>query len=216
VSSFHAAAVAALMAMWSSEAGVGVDDERWGDKRDEVDYLVQTFADASSVDPLVDARTDVLLLGSVAWYESRLSLRPKDGDPLHLPGGDVGTVVGPMQISKAAPSWVKNWPELAKKWPGLTVEAMRDPVVNIRLAHDILSFWKTQCGGPPGVWLTAYGWGRCPNVRGRGHVVDWEGRRRCRTMRRLMDRVASEDVGYSVPLDWACEVDHARTVPNPQ
>jgi hypothetical protein len=202
---FYAELVAALMALWGHEAGVGDDDPRWETKRDEVDYLTQVFV-AAADGTLIDPRTDALLLGTVAWYESRLSLRPKDGDPLHLPSGDVGTVVGPMQVSKAAPSWVRGWPGLAEKWDGLTVERMREPSVNVELARDILVFWKDQCGGGPGVWLTAYGWGRCPPKRGANgeRLVDWEGRRRCSTLWKLMNRVAARDVGYLAPLGFYC------------
>lgn len=211
---FTSALAAALMALWSHETGVGEHDSRWEPKSDEIDYMTQVFVDVASDRWLIDPKTDAILLAAVSWHESRVSTHPKDGDPLHLAGGDVGTVVGPMQVSKAAPGWIKLWPELRERWSGLTVDQMREPRVNVELARDILSFWKERCGGPPGVWLTAYGWGRCPTKRWDGRrSIDWEGRARCKTIRRIIEYVASREVGYETPLSFRCEYTQCRDLP---
>jgi hypothetical protein len=199
---FYKILFAILMLKWGHASGVGQDDGRWLDKKPEVETLTQIFVDTAKPGVLIDPDTDAMLLATQAWYESALKLKPKDGDPLRLHDGDVGTVVGPMQVSKAAPGWVVLLPGLGH-WKGLNVEKMRDPATNVRLAYDIIKYWKDTCGGPPGVWLTAYGWGRCPTQLWNGNrTVDWEGKRRCKTLTWMMKEAAKE--GYKMPDDWQC------------
>jgi hypothetical protein len=194
--------VAVLMLRWGHEGGVGETDNRWVDKKPEVEELTQLFINTAEEGKLVDPHTDAMILATQAWYESRISLKPPDGDPMHLRTGDVGTVVGPMQISKAAPGWVKLWPELGQ-WNGLTVKEMREPKVNVALAYDILQLWKKLCGGPPGVWIDAYGMGHCPKKWGDSYGIGWEGRRRCKTLTWMMKKTA-EKGAYTMPEGWNC------------
>jgi hypothetical protein len=200
---FFTALVTVLMAKYGHEGGIGQIDNRWVDKKPEVEALSQIFIDTAKNGSLVDPQTDALILATQAWYESRVSLKPPDGDPRYQMGKKVGTVVGPMQISKAAPGWVTLWPE-SEKWKGLNVEKMRDPKTNVDLGYDILKFWKSQCGGSPGVWITAYGWGKCPTKLWNGNrTVDWEGKRRCKTITWMMKKLEKENV-YQMPENWSC------------
>ncbi len=191
-----------LMLKWGHAAGVGTDDPRWAEKKPEVETLTQIFLDVAKPGVLVDPNTDAMLLATQCWFESALKLKPKDGDPTHLLAGNVGTVVGPMQISKAAPGWVSLLPGM-EKWKGLTVEQMRDPATNVALAYDILTYWKGACGGPPGVWIAAYGMGKCPvKTWGGNSAIGWEGRRRCKTLTWMMKETVKQ--GYAMPDDWSC------------
>jgi len=186
------------------------EDKRIAKRRKEVDAVAAIHIEVAKEGKLVDPITDAAILSSVSFFESRHMLKPKDGDARwsYKRQKSIGTVVGPMQITKAAPLFVKSWPKaMRNKYEGLTVEKMRDPKLNIELAYDILALWKKRCGGPPGVWITAYGWGRCPSYDyTRKHKwVDWEGRRRCRLTTQTMKRlVASDSLEYEMPDKWYC------------
>jgi hypothetical protein len=205
---FYAALVTVLMRLWGHEAGVGEIDNRWEDKKPEVEQLSKMFVETAKSGDLVDPQTDAMILATLAWYESRIMLKPPDGDVMHLHEGNVGTAVGPMQINKAAPYYVVQWPG-GERWKGLDVAKMRDPATNIELAYFNLKFRKDTCGGPPGVWIAAYGMGKCPKKWGQdNYSIGWEGKRRCKTLTRLMKKLA-EKGGYTMPTDWSCSAPKA-------
>lgn len=186
------------------------NDKRIEKRRKEVNAVAAIHVEVAKKGQLVDEKVDAAILASISFFESRHMLKPKDGDARYSQAQKklVGTVVGPMQVSKAAPRLVKIWPEpWRSKWDGLTVKKMRDPKTNVELAYDILKMWKDMCGGPPGVWITAYGWGRCPkwDYTRKHKYVDWEGRRRCRLITQTMVRMAKDDeLGWKMPEDWYC------------
>lgn len=199
---FFQALVAVLMLQWGHETGVGDQDNRWEDKKPEVEQLAKFIVDEAKEGYLVDPQTDAMILGTQAWYESRLKLQPPDGDIMHLHQGDVGTAVGPMQINKAAPFYVVQWPN-GERWRGLDVAKMRDPKTNVELAYFNLKYRKDTCGGPPGAWIAAYGMGHCPQHWGDNWSIGWEGRRRCQTLTKMMKRMEKKGV-YTMPADWSC------------
>jgi hypothetical protein len=200
-----------LMSFWQIEAGVGPenDDPRYDDKMTEVSQLTDMFVETAKDGHLVDPETDAAILGTISWFESRIMLKPKDGDPRFSGGRNgkyQGSVVGPMQISKGAPIWVKTWP-MRDEWLGLTVEQMRDPKTNVKLAYDILTYWKDTCGGPPGVWISAYGSGKCPGKYGKNSYSITKGARgRCKMLVRIMQGLASNKHGikYVIPPGFSC------------
>lgn len=199
---FFKALVAILMLKWGHEAGIGEIDNRWVDKKPEVEELTQLYIDVAKEGALIDPQADAMLLATISWYESRLSRKPPDGDPRYNMGVRVGTVVGPMQISKVAPTYVVLWPG-GERWRGLTVEQMRDPRTNIELAYFNLKYRKSACGGPPGTWIAAYGMGKCPGHWGDNWSIGWEGKRRCKTLTWMMKKAAEKGV-YTMPSDWSC------------
>jgi len=203
-----------MILMFSREApGIMKNTPQMEARRQEITQLAKIHAEVAAPGHLVDPQTDAALLAAVSWFESRHMLKPRDGDARYNQAQQklVGTVVGPMQVSKAAPQIVPTWSILGPKYKGLTVEKMRDPRKNVELAYDILRQWKDQCEGSPGVWITAYGWGRCPGKTfgPSERTVDWEGKRRCKlatqTMIR-MEKAARTDPNftYTVPKDWYC------------
>jgi hypothetical protein len=199
-----------LMIMREAPGVTDPNDKRLDKRRVEVKELAALHIEVAKKGQLVDPLTDAAILTGISFYESRHMLKPKDGDARFnwRTQKSVGTVVGPMQVSKAAPRLVKIWPEPWRtKWKGLTVKKMRDPKTNIALAYDILKMWKDMCGGPPGVWVTAYGWGRCPkyDYTRKHKYVDWEGRRRCKLITQTMERLAKNpEAKYDMPEKWYC------------
>jgi hypothetical protein len=201
---FWKALVTVLMMKWGHAAGVGTIDNRWDDKKVEVEQLSQLFVEEAREGALVDPKTDAMILTTIAWFESSLMLQPPDGDPRYNMGVKVGTVVGPMQVSKAAPTYLPLWPGGAE-WQGLTVARMREPKVNVAVAYFNLKYRKQSCGGPPGAWIAAYGMGKCPSHWGNNFSIGWEGRRRCKFLTGLMKRVAADPTsGYTLPENWSC------------
>jgi hypothetical protein len=146
---------------------------------------------------LVSTEADMALLTTIQWYESRFRVDTPDGDCFQtITGRKTCWAVGPMQVSKAFPQWVKGWSaEERETWAGIGVKQLRDPETNVRVGYGLLKRWKTLCGGERlGTWITAYGSGKCP----RGGRVDREGKRRCATTRRILVRLEA------LPEDWKC------------
>lgn len=103
----------------------------------------------------------------------------------------------------------------------LSVEDLRDPLTNVRLGYALLWHWKVAAdlglparetrATPPGVWLTAWGWGKLPGPHPRTvRYVDREGRQRCALATRLLAQLAeaahAEGSGFrfEVPEGWYC------------
>jgi len=199
-----------MVLMFSREAPqlVKSDAPKLKERRAEIHKLAALHAEVTKKGALIDPKTDAALFAAISWYESRQMLKPRDGDRRLMRDGKIrGTAVGPMQVSMGATEWVKWWDVGKKKYKGLTVKQMRDPKFNIELFYDIMQHWKKTCGGPPGVWITAYGWGRCPkyDYTRKHKTVDWEGRRRCKLMTATMKRMAANpDFDYEMPEDWYC------------
>jgi hypothetical protein len=146
---------------------------------------------------------------------------------------------GPMQISEGnlriMPAWqevrsvfadIKPWQQQVDehgvnpwKLQPASIDELRDPEVNVRFGYSALWHWKNTCTGrrddprstPAGVWMTAWGWGKCPPPSRRTvGYVDREGRRRCdkatTMMKRLVELARSPQASfdYTLPDGWYC------------
>ncbi len=145
---------------------------------------------------VAESDAEAAVLASIQYFEGRYRVRPKDGDCRPFWNGSAWArrcgAFGPMQISVAAPRWLVR---MDSKWKGITVKELRDPRRHVEAAQEILNSWRKKCGGKSyGVWITAYGWGRCPT---KGYV-DWEGSRRCALATAILE------AGNRVPEGWKC------------
>ncbi len=158
-----------------------------------VERLARIDLEVTSGGRLVSSDVDWALVAAVQWYESRFRPEPPDGDCTEL--GLLGAyrrtcqAVGPMQLNTAAGWFLRQeLPSLA----GARAAQLREPQTNVLAGYATLNRWKGICGGPPAIWLTAYGWGRCPQR------TDWEGARRCALATALLDRAGTK------PDGWIC------------
>ena len=124
---------------------------------------------------LVGKQTDVLLLSSVNYRETRMRLPAPEGDCRYehrlsnVPTGQwprdykpvlkqVCHAVGPMQLNKGNVRHLPHWAEVqgefkdrawSSKNPGkenpLTPAELADPKTNVRLAYAVLEHWKAEC-----------------------------------------------------------------------
>jgi hypothetical protein len=203
----------------------------------EVAQMIEVDRKVAERGALVNPEIDRLLLGSVRFFESRFRVAPKDGDCrehryANLPSGSwpVGFDVtkapkwcpakGPMQIDFGTRFVIPTWPEareLGIEKRRYTEDEWREPVFNVRLGYTILAHWKAESDRgvrrttPPGVWFTAFGWGKVPPFNRRTvRYVDREGRRRCEFATSMMTELArlatQKDAGFSfaLPSDWWC------------
>lgn len=225
------ALIAIMLAMITKEIPwIEKKPEKLAEYRADITKMVEVDRRWASRGLLVDARTDRLLLGAIRFFEARFSSQPRDGDcsfvRRHLSEAQkralrdpktrllpawatqpqrVCNAVGPMQVSRTVRVLVQGWPEyqqlgLPQK---LTVEQMRDPELGVGVGYSVLSHWK-KCGGPPGVWITAYGWGKCPPKHPRtDRVIDFEGKRRCKKVAAFMTALEEKGV-YQRPQGWWC------------
>ncbi len=159
------------------------------------DYRNEIAVMADLTYTIGDNDADRALLSAVQYFESRHRGSPKDGDCRPIWKANTWVMhcsaFGPMQLSKGV---VSQLPRIDPFWSGVTLEQLREPRRNIAAAYTVLNYWRSTCNGSPGVWLTAYGWGRCPP---RGYV-DGEGRRRCALATAIL-RSARR-----LPDDWKC------------
>jgi hypothetical protein len=144
-------------------------------------------------------------LPSVSW--------PKGYKPVYTKRCNA---VGPMQLAVGhranLPSWQevsmefsadRGWDyEEAKTWKNnpFTVDDLRDPRTNVRIAYAELVHWKYACvakdgaEAPVGVWLTAYRYGSCPSrskATGR-YYIDAEAKKRCSLVAEMARELTSE------------------------
>jgi len=192
--------------------------------REDVQVLGDMFVDTGSRGYLVSKDIDPLFLAGMSWEESRYRQHGPDGDPIfkgglmictkpgpcygpRTPRVRIGNSVGPMQISRAAPYWVKIWeddnlPE-GKLWHGLTLKRLRDPATNIAFAYSLLGKYKRDCGGSPAVWIDSYGRGKCTP----GHTYKHVGRKakkRCKNVDKLVKKMSELYPEFEVPKSFAC------------
>ena len=112
-----------------------------------------------------------------------------------------------MQISRAAPHWVKVWeddnlPE-GKLWHGLTLNQLRKPAINVAFAYTLLKKYKRECGGSPAVWIDSYGRGKCTP----GHTYKHVGRKakkRCEHVDTFVKKISALDLEFQTPEDFQC------------
>ncbi len=129
----------------------------------------------------------------------------------------VCNAVGPMQIAKGNLHNLPSWPEVSSEfsdrgWSSdepasikqnpITLEELRDPKVNVRLAYAALEHWKNVCRdkdgaeAPVGVWFTAYRYGRCPAKHRSGEFyVDEEAKTRCSLVASMVDALSADADG---------------------
>lgn len=178
--------IATMLAALSTEIPKVETDERFAPHRKSVAMLAAINAEQA------ETVEEAAVLVAVQWFEARYRVKPRDGDPRFNRElkRNVGTAVGPMQISKGATFWL---PRIDPQWRGVTVEVLRDPETNVRAGLSVLRHWRATCVGKPGAWISAYGWGKCTP---RGYV-DREGVRRCAVAAAVRRRL-----GASKP--WVC------------
>lgn len=138
-----------------------------------------------------------------------------------------------------APAWpevrqlfsgIKQWDVLVRqgadpwsvgKADRLSVAELKQPATNVRFGYALLWHWKVEADQglpeseprttPPGVWLTAWGWGKLPPLNPKTvRYVDMEGKRRCQLMTRMMRDLAAaaakpgSGFSFQVPAGWYC------------
>jgi len=127
--------------------------------------------------------------------------------------------VGPMQLAVGHRSNLPTWREISAEFStdrgwdyeqpaslkknGFTVDDLRDPRTNVRIAYAELEHWKNTCVGkdgaasPVGVWLTAYRYGSCPakgKASGR-YYIDEEAKTRCKLVAEMASALTSDMEG---------------------
>lgn len=149
-------------------------------------------------DYLINEDVDLSILSTIQLFETRLKPDPKDGDCFwNFKRGQKTKLVcrafGPMQISGGVVKWAKNI--LPDDLQNLSKEKLHDPETNTRVGYIILKNFKAICKSSlPGVWLTAYGEGKCP----KNNQLDYEGIRRCAVLTSLLK------ANNILPDDWKC------------
>lgn len=141
------------------------------------------------------------------------ALWPKDYKPVYVMNCNA---VGPMQLAKGHRGTLQRWLEIVTefgrdrgwdfadekslKQNPFTLDDLRDPRTNIRIAYAELQHWKGECrdsGGadaPVGVWLTAYRYGKCP-PRGKSSgrfYIDSEAKARCAMVQKMANKLKEE------------------------
>ncbi|MFA5758041.1 MAG: hypothetical protein WC942_01490 [Clostridia bacterium] len=142
--------------------------------KEDVTIIRDIYISLTDNPQLESTIVDSAILAAVGFRESRYRQNGPDGDPIYVSGCKGtnckrGNSIGPHQISKGAPFWVKNWESseswMFEKWQGINIENLRDPSTNISFSYDLLKIYKNKCGGGPSVWLSSYGAGRCINLK---------------------------------------------------
>jgi len=192
--------------------------------REDVQALGEYFSETGSRGKLVNEYIDPTILAAMSFEESRYRRHGRDGDPrvvggylsctrpgpcnISLKPKSVGQSIGPMQISRMAPSWVKTWeemdPQIGRPWAGLTLKKLRDPATNVAFAYALLEKYKRDCGGPPAVWIDSYGRGKCSPRRNGKYWVGKKAIRRCRHVDNFVKKIAEQDPEFIVPENWSC------------
>lgn len=165
----------------------------------ESDYKVVNEND----DYLINPDVDLNIIANIQLFESRLRPNTKDGDctyRFHKTGIGKATVakmecrsVGNMQISRGAVKWIQNID--FNNFKDLTIDELKTPEMNARVGYAILKNFKATCKSTlPGVWITAFGEGKCP----KNNQLDSEGIRRCAVL------TAQLKASNSLPENWKC------------
>jgi len=153
------------------------EPEKFQPYLDSVRRMSSLYVEVGKEGAVVSSDADPLLLATIGFEESRHRLRPKDGDCQQTFGmpRPVCWSVGPMQLSRATTQW---WPKIAPEAAPLTVELLRDPETNVRVAYRALRFWRDKCGGDLTATFSSWSAGKCLRSVGLG-------RRRCAIARAL-------------------------------
>jgi hypothetical protein len=189
--------------------------------REDVVALGNIFYDTGSKGSLVNPDVDPLILAAMAFEESRYRQHGPDGDPSFKGGHKIctkpgpcygprtpvvriGQSIGPMQISRGAPYWVKKWDangmKEGKLWAGLTLTQLRDPAINVAFAYTLLGMFKNKCGGSPGVWIDSYGRGKCSSKNRIGRKA----KIRCKHVDSFIKKMSENYAGFEAPENFTC------------
>ena len=173
---------------------------------------------------LVNSSIDPIILASMSYEESRYRQHGADGD-VHFGGivaptiirrngrvieippqrsKPIGNSIGPMQISRGAPYFVKGFqPKYRKRWEGLTVHKLRNPATNVKFAYTLLERYKEMCGGSTAVWIDAYGRGKCPTRKNGKYATGRKANLRCKRVDWFVSKM-SEHKWFTIPENWSC------------
>jgi len=198
--------------------------------REDVQVLGGMFVDTGSRGLLVNSYIDPLILAAMSFEESRYRQHGPDGDPAlggivpptlirNTKGKVVGVIhkkrtkpkgqsIGPMQISRSAPYWVKIWtendPDIGIPWMGLTVTKLREPAVNIAFAYSLLEKYKRDCGESPAVWIDSYGRGKCSYISKGKRRVGKKAKKRCKHIDAFVKKLSKQSEEFEAPKNWSC------------
>ena len=177
-----------------------INKEKGKERRASVVTLSELATKVAARGALVGPEVDSALLMATMYRESRLDIKTPDGDC--RPNGmyrKMCPAKGVMQIMVSNRHIFPKLPQakLDPKIPQkISVKMLHDPELNIRLGYASLHYWKDTCGGPPGVWMTAYRRGKCPSKYGRR--VDGEAKIRCRMATYILKETKA------LPQNWIC------------
>jgi hypothetical protein len=203
--------IAAMIAIAGGEIH-NIDEPAHADYRAGVSELARLNIEVSSEGLLVSPEVDAALLTGIQWYESRFRPEPPDGD-CHMVGlgfttRKVCSVQGPMQLMKGAGKLALF---VGTRFEGMTNPEMKKPANNIAAAYRTLLYYKELCGGPPGVWVTAYGFGHCPKSHGGKHgSLHWEGARRCALITAVLESTRTKPEGWRCGHEGQSVLPHTR------
>jgi hypothetical protein len=191
--------IAAMIAIAGGEVH-NIDEPAQADYRAGVSELARINIEVGSQGLLVSPEVDAVLLTGIQFYESRFRPDAPDGDCRMVGLGHttrkICSVQGPMQLMKGAgklPLFVGT------RFEGMSNPELKKPANNIAAAYRALVYYKELCGGPPGVWVTAYGFGHCPKRSlGKHSTLHWEGARRCALITAMLESTGTK------PADWRC------------
>lgn len=128
---------------------------------------------------LVSPEADPLILAAIGYEESRHRAKVPDGDCQQTFGMPrrICWSVGPMQLSRATTKW---WGTIAPGEAPLTIELLREPETNVRVAYRALKYWQQTCGGDLTTAFGSWAAGKCRRSIGIG-------RRRCALAKALAE-----------------------------
>lgn len=204
-----------LLAAMIAIAGGEIHDIDTADRehyRNGVAELARINVEVGSAGLLVSPEVDIALLTSIQWYESRFQPDIPDGDCRMVGLGDstrkVCSVQGPMQLMKGAgklPLFVGT------PFEKMSNQELKKPQHNVAAAYRAVLYYKELCGGPPGIWITAYGYGRCPKHHaGRLVKLHWEGVRRCAMLTGILEATGAKPDGWRCGHEGQSAIPHTR------
>jgi len=121
--------------------------------------MTELYVAVGSAGELVSPDVDPLILAAIGYEESRHRPASKDGDCRYDASAKEVRCwsVGPMQLSRATAKW---WRNVEPETP-LTLEDLRHPETNVRVAYRMLRYWRDMCGGKVANWIGSWSAGKC-------------------------------------------------------
>jgi soluble lytic murein transglycosylase-like protein len=173
-------------------------------RRESVVTLSKLAYKVAEREALISRKVDSALLLATMYRESRLNIKTPDGDCKATGWGSSlrksCPAKGVMQIMSTNRKIFNKLPQskLDPKIPNkISIKMLYEPELNIRLGYVALHYWKDTCGGPPGVWMTAYRRGKCSR-KFKINRIDKEAKIRCKIATIILKKT------NSLPKNWKC------------